>query len=291
MIDFHRLKDWHFDEVVQRYSADDSMRYALALGVGGDPTDARQLQFVDDTRAAPLALPTLAVVLGYPGSWMQDPRTGIDFGQIVHGEELVVWHRPLPSAGVVRARHRVTRVVDKGPGRGAIVTYDKTLHDADDDALLATVTHTTFARGNGGFATVDVPGDAPLAPPAALPGGEPDRVVDIPTLPQQALLYRHCGDRNPLHSDPATAKAAGFDRPILHGLCTLGMAAHALLAQCADSDPTRLRSLFARFSAPVFPGETLQMELFRNGVDVRFRVRVPARDRVVLDHGHAVLAA
>ena len=140
------------------------------------------------------------------------------------------------------------------------------------------------------LATPQAPGDTAPPAPAPVPGGAPHAVVDIPTLPQQALLYRLCGDRNPLHSDPATAQAAGFDRPILHGLCTLGMAAHALLAQCADSDPTRMRSLFARFSAPVLPGETLQMELFRDGVDVRFRVRVPARDRVVLDHGHAVLA-
>ena len=291
MIDFHRLKAWRFDEIVQRYGADDTMRYALALGLGSDPTDPGQLQFVNDVPTAPLALPTMAVVLGFPGSWMQDPATGIDFAQIVHGEEQVVWHRPLPTAGAVRARHRVTRIVDKGPGRGATITYDKALHDADSDALLATVTHTTFARGSGGFATTDVPGDAAPPAPVPVPAGEPEAIVDIPTLPQQALLYRLCGDRNPLHSDPATARAAGFDRPILHGLCTWGIAAHALLAQCAGSDPTRLRSLYARFSAPVFPGETLRLELFRQGNDVRFRVRVPGRDKVVLDHGHAVFAA
>lgn len=291
MIDFHRLKAWRFDEIVQRYGTDDTMRYALALGLGSDPTDPGQLQFVNDVPTAPLALPTMAVVLGFPGSWMQDPATGIDFAQIVHGEEQVVWHRPLPAAGAVRARHRVTRIVDKGPGRGATVTYDKALHDAESDLLLATVTHTTFARGNGGFATTDVPGDAATPPPVPVPAGEPEAIVDIPTLPQQALLYRLCGDRNPLHADPATARAAGFDRPILHGLCTWGIAAHALLAQCAGSDPTRLRSLYARFSAPVFPGETLRLELFRQGNDVRFRVRVPARDKVVLDRGHAVFAA
>lgn len=288
MIDFHRLKAWHFDDVVQRYNADDTMRYALALGLGGDPTDALQLQFVNDRPAAPLALPTMAVVLGFPGSWMQDPATGIDFAQIVHGEEQVVWHRPLEAAGTVRARHRVTRIVDKGPGRGATITYDKTLHDAQSDELLVTVTHTTFARGNGGFATEAVPGDAAPPPPVVVPARKPDQVVDIPTLPQQALLYRQCGDRNPLHSDPATARAAGFDRPILHGLCTWGMAAHALLAHCAGSDPTRLHSLYARFSAPVFPGETLRLEVFRAGNEARFRVRVPARDKVVIDHGHAI---
>ena len=130
MIDPARLRRWPFADVIHSYTADDAMRYALALGVGSDPMDARQLKFVNDTTAgAPLALPTMAVVLGFPGSWMQNPATGIDFAQIVHGEEKVVWHRPLPAAGTVVARHRVTRVVDKGPGRGATVTYDKALFD------------------------------------------------------------------------------------------------------------------------------------------------------------------
>lgn len=290
MIDPVALKAWPFADIVHRYTADDAMRYALALGVGSDPTDARQLQFVNDTATgAPLALPTLAVVLGFPGSWMQDPASGIDFTQIVHGEEKVVWHRPLPAAGTVVARHRVTRIVDKGPGRGATITYDKDLFDHANGEALATVTHTTFARGNGGFATGTAPGDAAAPAPVSVPLGTPDIVADIPTLPQQALLYRLCADRNPLHSDPQTARVAGFDRPILHGLCTWGIAGHALLAHCAGSDPARLRSLYARFSAPVFPGETLRMEMYREGRDVRFRVRVPARDRVVLDHGHAVV--
>ena len=291
MIDYAALKAWAFDDIVQRYSADDTVRYALALGLGADPLDPLQLRFVtDDAAGAPLALPTMAVVLGYPGSWMRDPATGIDFGRIVHGEEGVVWHTPIPAAGTVRATHRITRIVDKGPGRGAVVTYDKELFDADSGALLATVTHSTFARGNGGFATPDQPGDEPAPPPQPVPQSESTQVVDIPTLPQQALLYRLCGDRNPLHSDPQTAKAAGFDRPILHGLCTWGIVGHALLKVCGNSDPARLRSLFARFSAPVFPGETLRLELHEDAADVRFRVRSVQRDRVVLDYGHAVFS-
>jgi len=290
MIDPVALKTWPFPDIVRRYSADDAMRYALALGVGSDPTDARQLQFVNDTAAgAPLALPTLAVVLGYPGSWMQDPATGIDFTQIVHGEEKVVWHRLLPAASTVVARHRVTRIVDKGPGRGATITYDKELFDHASGEALATVTHTTFARGNGGFATQVAPGDAPAPPPVPVPSRMPDVVVDIATLPQQALLYRLCADRNPLHSDLEVARAAGFERPILHGLCTWGIVGYALLAHCCDHDPAQLKSLFARFSAAVLPGETLRVEMYRERRDVRFRVRVVERDRIVLDHGHAVI--
>jgi acyl dehydratase len=220
---------------------------------------------------------------------MQDPATGIDFTQIVHGEEKVVWHRPLPAAGTVVARHRVTRIVDKGPGRGATITYDKDLFDHANGEALATVTHTTFARGNGGFATREAPGDAAPPAPVSVPTRTPDEVADIPTLPQQALLYRLCADRNPLHSDPDVARAAGFKRPILHGLCTWGIVGHAVLAHCCDHDPTRLKSLFARFSAPVLPGETLRVEMYHEGCDVRFRARVVERDRVVLDHGHAVI--
>ncbi len=290
VIDPARLKAWPFADIVHRYTADDTMRYALALGVGSDPMDEAQLRFVNDTAPGmPLALPTMAVVLGYPGSWMQDAATGIDFAQIVHGEEKVVWHRPLPAAGTVVARHRVTRIVDKGPGRGATISYDKDLFDHATGDALATVTHTTFARGNGGFSTEAQPGDAAPPPSPPLPTGAPDEVIDIPTLPQQALLYRLCADRNPLHADPRTAIAAGFERPILHGLCTWGIVGHALLTRCAGAEPARLKSLFARFSAPVFPGETLRVEVFREGAALRFRARVPERERIVLDHGHALV--
>ncbi len=291
MIDYAALKAWVFDDIVQQYSTDDSVRYALALGLGSNPIDPQQLRFLsDDADGMPLALPTMAVVLGYPGSWMRDPTTGIDFSKIVHGEEGVVWHAPIPAAGTVRAKHRITRIVDKGPGRGAVVTYDKELFEAHTGTLLATVTHSTFARGNGGFATETHPGDTAASPSQPVPTAAPTQVIEVATLPQQALLYRLCGDRNPLHSDPQTARAAGFDRPILHGLCTWGIVGHVLLGACADSDPARLRRLFARFSAPVFPGETLRVELHEDSNEVRFRVLSVGSDRVVLDHGHAVFS-
>jgi acyl dehydratase len=287
MIDYEQLMAWDFPEAVHRYTADDSMRYALALGVGRDPMDERQLRFVEDSGRSLQALPTMAVVLGFPGSWMENPAVGIDFRQIVHGEEQVEWHAVLPPQGTVRARHRMLSVIDKGPGRGALIRYEKQLLDAETGTLYARVLHTTFARANGGFATAAVPGDPPGAAPVPVPEGPPDAVTDIPTLPQQALLYRLLADRNPLHSDPATARAAGFERPILHGLCTWGMAGHALLAQYGDSDPRRMRSLYARFSAPVIPGETLRLETYRSDDGIRFRMRAAARDRTVLDYGHA----
>lgn len=291
MINYQHLRHWRFADVEHTYSVDDTMRYALALGCGQDPTDERQLQFVNDTSPGlPLALPTFAVVLGYPGSWMADPETGIDFSQIVHGQESIVLHRPLPAAGTVLARHRVVRIVDKGPGRGATITYDKDLFDQSNGAHLATVTHTTFARGDGGFSAVDGVSDAPLPPPPLLPHREPDQRLDMTTLPQQALMYRLCADRNPLHSTPSVARAAGFERPILHGLCTFGIAGRALLAAWCDHDPSRLKSLAARFTAPVLPGDTLSVEMYRESDAVLFRVRVTGRDKTVLDGGRAVMA-
>ena len=292
MIVYQTLKNWQFRKIEHRYTAEDSMFYALAVGLGGDPVDERQLAFVNDTiPGTPLALPTMAVVLGYPGSWMTDARTGIDYSMVVHGEESVVLHKPLPASGTVASQHRVTRVVDKGAGKGATVTYDKELFDKATGEKLATVTHTTFCRGDGGFSARDGVSDPSAASPPQVPQRDPDLACELRTLPQQALLYRLCADRNPLHSEPAAARKAGFERPILHGLGTYGVAGHALLATLCDYDPRRLKSLFARFSAPVFPGETIRLEMYREATGIAFRARVKERDRVVLDYGRAEIAS
>jgi acyl dehydratase len=288
MIDYHRLRDWPFPDGEHHYTADDTLFYALAIGLGADAVDERQLQFVNDTApGTPLAFPTMAVTLGYPGSWMRDPATGIDFSLVVHGEETVEWERPIPAFGTVVARHRVTHVMDKGAGRGATVTYVKELTDLASGDLIATVWHTTFCRGDGGFSAHDGVSDAAPAALPRVPVRSPDRQWEFRTLPQQALMYRLCGDRNPLHSDPAAARKAGFERPILHGLGTYGIAGHAMLATWCDYDPARLRRLSVRFSSPVFPGETLRFEMYDEGSDIAFRARVVERDKVVLDYGRA----
>lgn len=291
MIDYHKLKNWKFEDVKHDYSADFSMLYALSVGVGADPGDERQLQFVNDVKAGmPLALPSLSTVVGFPGTWMRDPGTGIDVLKMVHGEELIVLHEAMPASANMVARHRVTRIVDKGEGRGATVTYDKDLFEIGSGKKIATITHTTFCRGNGGFSAVDgVTDSSPPAPPK-VPDGPPDLIFDVKTLPQQALLYRLLADRNPLHSDPETAKRAGFDKPILHGLCTYGVATYALLASCCEHDPARLKTMFTRFSSPVMPGETIRMEMYRKPDGVAFRARVPERNVVALDSGFATFA-
>jgi acyl dehydratase len=291
MIDYKALKTWSFPVVEHAYTTDDAMLYALAVGLGADPVDERQLRFVNDTApGTPLSLPTMAVVLGFPGSWMKDPATGIDFSMIVHGEEAVEWHQPIPSLGTAVARHKVTRVVDKGAGKGATVTYEKELTDKSSGERLATVTHTTFCRGDGGFSARNGAGDAAPAALPKVPERNADIVFDLGTLPQQALLYRLCADRNPLHSEPAVARKAGFPRPILHGLGTYGVACHAMLATLCDYDPARLKRLSVRFSSPVFPGETIRFEIYESGAEFAFRARVVERDKVVLDQGRAVVA-
>ncbi len=170
----------------------------------------------------------MAVVLGSPGFWLQDPATTVDAVRLVHGEQGLVLHRPLPVEGELIGQTVITGLVDKGAGRGALLYTEKRLTD-EAGTLLATGSATTFLRGDGGFG-----GPAgPVKPPHPVPEGAPDHVVDLPTRPEQALLYRLLGDDNPLHADPAVAAAAGFPRPILHGLCTFGVVTHALLRRYA----------------------------------------------------------
>ena len=280
-IDYQRLLDWSLPEVRQTYTVRDSQRYALAVGLGADPLDTRQLPFVYEQD--PRALPMQAVVLGYPGFWMKDPATGVDWVRLVHAEQGLRLHRPLPASGEVIGRTRVVGINDKGPGKGAIVYSQRTLHDAASDALIATLDSSTFCRGDGGCGGSDAP-PMRLAP---TPERAPDAVCELPTLPQQALLYRQCGDFNPLHADPDVARAAGFERPILHGLCTFAVAGHALLRTLCDYDPARLTELQVRFSAPVYPGETLRTEIWSDADAVAFRTLAVERNVVVLSHGRA----
>ncbi len=279
-IDAEALLRFPIPDVRQRLNAHDAVLYALSIGLGQDPLDTRQLAFVDHHR--PLrALPFMAVVLGHPGFWLADPGTGVDAVRLVHGEQGIIVHRPFPIGGEVIGRTRVTGLVDKGHGRGALLYSEKLVLDAADETLLATTTSTTFLRGDGGFGGAS----GPIRPPHSLPGGPPDHVVDLPTRPEQALLYRLNGDDNPLHADPAVAAAAGFPRPILHGLCTLGVVGHALLRTLGGYDPARFRALDLRFSAPVYPGETIRTEIWSDGA---FRARVVERDIIIVSNGRAL---
>ena len=279
-IDYKTLINHHLPDVHQHVTPHDTILYALSVGFGQDPLDPRQLDFVDHHRAL-RAVPTMAVVLGHPGFWLADPATGVDAVQLVHGEQGLVLHRPLPASGEVIGRTRVTGLVDKGPGRGALLYSEKQLLLAATGERLATATSTTFLRGDGGFGGPS----GPVHPPHPMPDGPPDWTMDLATRPEQALLYRLNGDDTPLHADPAFAARAGLPRPLLHGLCTLGVVGHALLATLGGYDPERFQEMHLRFTAPVFPGETIRTEGWHDG---SFRARVVERDVVVVGNGRAM---
>lgn len=287
-IDYQKLKNWPFTDIEHCYTARDTILYALALGYGADPLDPRALRYVYERDL--VAAPTMAFVLGYPGFWMREPGTGIDWVRVLHGEQRITLHAPLPAEGTVLGRSRVTRIIDKGEGKGALVVVERTVIDTADGRLLATLEQRNFCRGDGGFSTGGQPSDEAVPAPPRVPEAPADAVCDIATRPESALLYRLCGDPNPLHADPEVARAAGFERPVLHGMATFGVAGHAVLRECCDYDAARLTGIEARFSAPVYPGETIRTELWRRGSTVHFRCSVPARDVVVLNNGVAEVA-
>jgi acyl dehydratase len=265
----------------QAYAAKDCMLYALGVGLGHDPMNEDELAFVYEKHLK--VLPTMATVLGHTGSLAQNPHTGINWIMVVNGEQGFTLHRPLDGQGVVTGRTRIVEVIDKGAGKGALLLTERKITDRTTGELIATVTQTIFCRGDGGF------GGPPRKTPAPhpIPTRAPDAICDLGTRPEMALIYRLSGDYNPLHAEPAAAKAAGFARPILHGLGTFGVSGHALLKTACGYDPARLVSFSGRFSAPVFPGETIRTEMWRDGAVMSFRARVVERNVVAIDHGRA----
>jgi acyl dehydratase len=287
-IDAAKLKNWPFEPITQRYTERDTMLYALGVGIGHDPMDTEALRYVYEDRLQ--ALPTLAVVLGYPGFWAKDPATGIDWVRVLHGEQSLELHAPLPAAGTVVGRTRVTALVDKGAAKGALMISERDIVDAASQQLLATARSVSFLRGDGGFSERGQVSDAAPPPRQATPDTAPDHVCELTTRPESALIYRLSGDYNPVHADPGVARSAGFQRPILHGLCSFGVTGHALLRTLCAWDASRLREIGCRFSAPVYPGETLRVEMWQRGEQVQFRTKAVERDIVVLSHGSAHIA-
>jgi acyl dehydratase len=281
-MDYERLKRYQIPDVTKRIAKRDAIFYALSIGLGQDAMDERQLDFVDHHRALKV-MPSMAVVLGHPGRWLVTSNTGVDGVRVVHGEESIDFVAPLPPEGEFTGKTRITGIVDKGADKGALVYSERKLFDVATGALLAVIETTAFLRGDGGFG-----GPAgPVKAPSPMPDSPPDIVVDLPTRTEQALYYRLNEDDNPLHADPKVAAKAGYPRPILHGLCTLGVVCHALVRTMLDYDAPRLKSMKLRFSSPVLPGETIRTEIWRNGA---FRARVVERDKVVVDNGLAHFA-
>jgi acyl dehydratase len=285
-IDPKALRQWPIADVEHSYTVRDTMLYALGLGYGADPMDVEQLRFVYEGGLK--ALPSMAVVLGYPGFWIGDPATGADWKKVLHGEQSIEIFKPLPTAATVIGRSRVTGLFDKGKDKGAVLVSERDVIDKSSGDVLCRLTSTTMMRGDGGFGGPS----GPLPAPHPLPDRAPDQAVSIATLPQAALIYRLSGDYNPLHADPAVARGGGFEKPILHGLCTFGVVGRALLDAVCGNDPSKLRKMQVRFSAPVFPGETIVTEFWKEGGGVvSFRAKVKQRDLVVINNGRAEVTA
>jgi acyl dehydratase len=276
---YEKIMAMQIPPVEQKYGPKDCMLYALGVGFGHDPMNEDELAFVYEKNLK--VLPTMATVLGYGGSWARD--AGIDQVKVVNGEQGFTLHRPLKTQGTLIGRSRILEVIDKGADKGALIISERHVSDKATGELIATITQTAFCRGDGGF------GGPPRAAPAPhpIPTRAPDVTCDLRTRPEAALIYRLSGDYNPLHAEPAFAKAAGFERPILHGLGTFGVSGHAVLKALCGYDPNRLAAFACRFSAPVFPGETIRTEMWLDGAMVSFRARVLERDVIAINNGRA----
>lgn len=261
------------------YTAKDVQLYALSLGMGRDPIDSAELDFVYEKNLK--VLPSLSMTLAHPGFWARDLDSGLDWVKILHAGQSMVMHQPLPSEANIVARSRIVDVIDKGEGRGALVYFERQLIDEESGGLYCTMVQTVFCRGDGGMG-----GNPELKPVIhRIPERPADASLLRQTSPQMALLYRLNGDMNPLHADPEIARKAGFERPILQGLASFGVACESLIALCCDNDPTGLESMDCRFSAPVYPGETLRTDVWHEPDGTYFRVSVAEREVRAIDNG------
>jgi len=263
------------------YTDRETMLYALGVGFGRDPMNEAELPFVYENGLK--TVPTLATVI----AWGQRTigASGINYLMVVHGEQRLTVHKPLPASATIVADERVSGAVDKGAGKGALIFTEKVIRLKGTNEKLCTLGGTIFARGDGGFGG---PSTGAIEP-HPIPERKADVVHEADTRADQALLYRLSGDRNPLHSDPKIATMAGFPRPILHGLCSYGTACRSVLATVCKYDHTLIAGFDVRFSSPVFPGETIVTEMWKDGKIVSFRSKVKERDVVVINNGKCTL--
>ncbi|OBC16594.1 3-alpha,7-alpha,12-alpha-trihydroxy-5-beta-cholest-24-enoyl-CoA hydratase [Mycobacterium sp. 852013-50091_SCH5140682] len=273
------------DPIEFSWTSSDIQLYHLGLGAGADPMAQRELRYlIDET---PQVLPTFGNVaasfhMTAPPT-VQFPGIDIELSKVLHASEAVSVPGPIPPSGTAKSVQRFTEIWDKG--KAAVIVSETTVTDPAG-TVLWTTKRSIFARGEGGFG-----GERGPSTSVEIPDRAPDLEIPLPTLPQQALLYRLCGDRNPLHSDPAFAAAAGFDRPILHGLCTYGIGCKAIVDNLLDGDVTQVASYGARFAGVVFPGETLQANIWKD--DGRFVgvLTAPSRDNTVVLSGVELVPA
>lgn len=271
----------------QPYSYTDvqTMLYALSIGMARDLPNEQELQFVFEKDLC--AVPTMGTVAAWGA---RDVRTlGVDYSKVLHGEQKLTLHKPLPVAADVLVDTRTKGIYDKGKDKGALIVSEIAIRLADDGDPLCTLETTHFARGDGGFSEAGGDSGRP-APPHSIPDRPADHICHMKTTISQPLYYRLLGDRNVLHADPKAAEAAGFDRPILHGLCTYGICCHAVLKTICNYDPAMITQFDVRFSSPVFPGETLVVKMWADDAIISFRARSLERDIVVINNGRCIVA-
>ena len=281
-IDIKALQSLVYPRVEQTVSPNDAIFYALSIGLGTSPLDPHHLQYVYER--GQVAFPTLASVICKLRSLSDFPQLGIAKSTVVHGEFGLRLHAGVPIGVPLAAWGKVTDVVGGKPGSHLKVYSDRFIVEAETDRLIATIRSMTLVRGAGGEAP-----SAYAGPVRVLPTRQPDDVVTLPTATNQALMFRLNGDANPLHADPAFATKAGFEKPILHGLCSLGIAARAIIESDKSEESGQLTSVSARFSGPLFPGESLAVQIWRDGNDLQFRALAQERGTTVLDFGHGQL--
>jgi len=283
-LNYDELMATAVDDLRLTYGDTETMLYAQSIGFGRDPICQKELPYVFEQGRPLRTVPSMASVL-VPD--MFPPDLGWDFTQVLHAEQRLQLHRPLPAAADLLVNKRIVDIFDRGPRRGAMILFEADGRLAKDDTAVFSLGMTVIARGDGGFGGASGSGPAPHRAPRR----DPDMSCESGTRIDQALLFRLNGDRNPLHADPGIAARAGFEVPILHGLCTYGIACHAILQTICDYDDTLITGFDARFSAPVMPGDTIRTDIWQERNIVSFRCTAIERDVIVLRNGKCTLAA
>ena len=275
-INYDEIMSMTSENVEISYSDKDSILYSLGVGLGNDPMNMAELKYVYEN--SQVALPSMATNFQYHSPLLL--KANINFILVVHGEQKLSFTNPLPASGNFISNAKVIGCYDKGAGKGAIIEVETTINQKKDNTEICKLVSSTFARVEGGFGGPESPKNEIFKPE-----GEPDFVHEIETKPDQALIFRLSGDYNPLHSDPNFAKSAGFEKPILHGMCTYGIACRSVVESVCEGDAKRLKKFDCRFSSPVYPGETIVTEMWKDGDKVYYQSKVKERDKIVIKNG------
>ena len=280
-IDYEKIMSLQTKDQEFSYSDRETMLYGLGIGFANNPLNDEELKFVYERDLK--TVPSMATVISWGAGNMRE--SGINYLLVLHGEQRLKMYEPLPFAADILVDSSVKGVFDKGKEKGALIITETDIKLKDSGKLICTLGSTTFARGDGGFG-----GPSEGAPePHTIPDRDADDEFEADTQPNQALIYRLSGDRNPLHSDPEIAKAAGFDVPILHGLCTYGTACRTIITNVCNYESSLIEEFNVRFSAPVYPGERISTEIWKEGNVISFRCWVKERNVMVLNNGKCIL--